>query len=188
MFLHFPFTADILVYINDTCVLGWSHKEVVEMLKVLPVGHTVDFVVRRGYPMLFNSDGSPKMPHSRLTASPGRDSQSLHLPPPTTTQPRAQAPLPYAQLHLNHNSPSWSDFERGSSRHLRARQSRLSLDANGNSSPYGSPSRAPYLYTNGYGSGYMRPQRSSRGIGSLQNADLASQSDSEVVSAIGSHR
>ncbi|XP_057213008.1 membrane-associated guanylate kinase, WW and PDZ domain-containing protein 2 isoform X3 [Triplophysa rosa] len=181
-------TADILVYINDTCVLGWTHKEVVEMLKVLPVGHTVDFVVRRGYPMLFNSDGSPKMPHHRLMASPGRDSQSLHLPPPTTTQPRAQAPLPYAQLHLNHNSPSWSDFERGSSRHLRARQSRLSLDANGNSSPYGSPSRAPYPYSNGYGSGYLRPQRSSRGIGSLQNADLASQSDSEVVSAIGSHR
>ncbi|XP_055024318.2 membrane-associated guanylate kinase, WW and PDZ domain-containing protein 3 isoform X1 [Misgurnus anguillicaudatus] len=182
-------TADILVYINDTCVLGWSHREVVEMLKVIPVGHTVDVVVRRGYPMLFNSDGSPKMAHCRLTDSPSRNSPS-YLPPPTTTQPRAQAPLPYAQPHLNQNGPVCSDYERGSSRNFRVRQSRLSLDANGNSSPFSSPPRAPssYGYSNGYESGYERPPRSSRGIRRLQNADLASQSDSEVVSAIGSQR
>ncbi|KAK6304027.1 hypothetical protein J4Q44_G00264810 [Coregonus suidteri] len=30
-------TADILVYINDSCVLGLSHKEVVEMLQSVPV-------------------------------------------------------------------------------------------------------------------------------------------------------
>ncbi|XP_058639988.1 membrane-associated guanylate kinase, WW and PDZ domain-containing protein 1 isoform X9 [Onychostoma macrolepis] len=180
-------TADILVYINDTCVLGFSHKEVVEMLKAIPVGHTVDVVVRRGYPMLYNSDGCPKMPNPRLTASLD---QSLHLPPPTTTQPQAQAPLPYAQLHLNHNGPMWSDFERGSSRNLRVRASRFSLDANGNSSPFASPSRQPssYQYSNGYGSGFLRPPRSARSIRRLQSADLASQSDSEVVSAIGSHR
>ncbi|XP_052419046.1 membrane-associated guanylate kinase, WW and PDZ domain-containing protein 3 isoform X2 [Carassius gibelio] len=180
-------TADILVYINDTCVLGFSHKEVVEMLKAIPVGHTVDVVVRRGYPMLYNSDGCPKMPNPRLTASLD---QSLHLPPPTTTQPQAQAPLPYAQLHLNHNGPMWSDFEMGSSRNLGERASRFSLDANGNSSPFASPSRQPssYQYSNGYGSGFLRPPRSARSIRRLQSAELASQSDSEVVSAIGSHR
>ncbi|TSW62390.1 Membrane-associated guanylate kinase, WW and PDZ domain-containing protein 2 [Bagarius yarrelli] len=53
-------TADILVYINDTCVLGMSHKEVVEMLKGVPMGHSVDVVLRRGYPMLYNPDGCPK--------------------------------------------------------------------------------------------------------------------------------
>ncbi|MCI4380866.1 hypothetical protein PGIGA_G00245110 [Pangasianodon gigas] len=53
-------TADILVYINDTCVLGMSHKEVVEMLKAVPMGHSVDVVLRRGYPMLYNPDGCPK--------------------------------------------------------------------------------------------------------------------------------
>ncbi|XP_056102623.1 membrane-associated guanylate kinase, WW and PDZ domain-containing protein 1 isoform X8 [Rhinichthys klamathensis goyatoka] len=180
-------TADILVYINDTCVLGFFHKEVVEILKAIPVGHTVDVVVRRGYPMLYNSDGCPKMPNSRLMAS---QDQSLHLPPPTTTQPQAQAPLPYAQLHLNHNGPMWSEFERGSSRNLRVRASRFSLDANGNSPPIASPQRPPssYQYSNGYGSGFLRPPRTARSIRRLQSAELASQSDSEVVSAIGSHR
>ncbi|XP_057679734.1 membrane-associated guanylate kinase, WW and PDZ domain-containing protein 3 isoform X2 [Corythoichthys intestinalis] len=52
--------ADILVYINDTCVLGRSHKEVVEMLKSVPMGQSVDVVLRRGYPMLYNPDGCPK--------------------------------------------------------------------------------------------------------------------------------
>uniref|UniRef100_A0A3Q2ZKL1 MAGI family member, X-linked a n=2 Tax=Kryptolebias marmoratus TaxID=37003 RepID=A0A3Q2ZKL1_KRYMA len=53
-------TADILVYINDACVLGRSHKEVVEMLKSVPMGQSVDVVLRRGYPMLYNPDGCPK--------------------------------------------------------------------------------------------------------------------------------
>ncbi|XP_061644913.1 membrane-associated guanylate kinase, WW and PDZ domain-containing protein 3 isoform X3 [Phyllopteryx taeniolatus] len=52
--------ADILVYINDACVLGRSHKEVVEMLKSVPMGQSVDVVLRRGYPMLYNPDGCPK--------------------------------------------------------------------------------------------------------------------------------
>ncbi|MGH0134459.1 UNVERIFIED_CONTAM: hypothetical protein FKN15_013547 [Acipenser sinensis] len=46
-------TADILVFVNDTCVLGMSHKEAVEMLKSVPSGHSVDLVLRRGYPMLY---------------------------------------------------------------------------------------------------------------------------------------
>ncbi|KAK7884574.1 hypothetical protein WMY93_027697 [Mugilogobius chulae] len=53
-------TADILVYINDSCVLGRSHKEVVELLKGVPMGQSVDVVLRRGYPMLYNPDGCPK--------------------------------------------------------------------------------------------------------------------------------
>ncbi|XP_029283107.1 membrane-associated guanylate kinase, WW and PDZ domain-containing protein 1-like [Cottoperca gobio] len=53
-------TADILVYINESCVLGRSHKEVVEMLKSVPMGQSVDVVLRRGYPMLYNPDGCPK--------------------------------------------------------------------------------------------------------------------------------
>uniref|UniRef100_A0A8C8CLB9 Uncharacterized protein n=1 Tax=Oncorhynchus tshawytscha TaxID=74940 RepID=A0A8C8CLB9_ONCTS len=75
-------TADILVYINDVCVLGTSHKEVVEMLKAVAVGHSVDMVLRRGYPMLYNTDGCLKQPH------PGSTDVCDPLLPPTTTQPQ----------------------------------------------------------------------------------------------------
>ncbi|KAI5614017.1 membrane-associated guanylate kinase, WW and PDZ domain-containing protein 1 isoform X1 [Silurus asotus] len=71
-------TADILVYINDTCVLGMSHKEVVEMLKAVPMGHSVDVVLRRGYPMLYNPDGCPK---TSLSSPSDPSSGSAQAPP-----------------------------------------------------------------------------------------------------------
>ncbi|KAI4800519.1 hypothetical protein KUCAC02_009661 [Chaenocephalus aceratus] len=61
-------TADILVYINDSCVLGRSHKEVVEMLKTVQMGQSVDVVLRRGYPMLYNPDGCPKQSLDRRSS------------------------------------------------------------------------------------------------------------------------
>ncbi|XP_061745044.1 membrane-associated guanylate kinase, WW and PDZ domain-containing protein 2 isoform X1 [Nerophis ophidion] len=96
--------ADILVYINDTCVLGRSHKEVVEMLKSVPMGQNVDVVLRRGYPMLYNPDGCPKhnldMPQTPppkqnrrpLTYSHVEDAGSCcsglpQVPPSYSTQP-----------------------------------------------------------------------------------------------------
>ncbi|XP_058873092.1 membrane-associated guanylate kinase, WW and PDZ domain-containing protein 2-like [Acipenser ruthenus] len=67
-------TADILVFVNDTCVLGMSHKEAVEMLKSVPSGHSVDLVLRRGYPMLYNPDGCPKLKaDSSATSDPLQD-------------------------------------------------------------------------------------------------------------------
>ncbi|KAJ8411965.1 hypothetical protein AAFF_G00142320 [Aldrovandia affinis] len=96
-------TADILVYINDTCVLGISHKEVVEMLKSVPVGHSVDVVLRRGYPMLYNPDGCPKQPHPVAM-----DTRDPAPPPPTTSQPQTQQPAPLSLnggLDANGNAP-----------------------------------------------------------------------------------
>ncbi|XP_028265426.1 membrane-associated guanylate kinase, WW and PDZ domain-containing protein 3-like [Parambassis ranga] len=78
-------TADILVYINDTCVLGRSHKEVVEMLKSVPMGQSVDVVLRRGYPMLYNPDGCPK--------------QSLETP----QTPSEPATWNHGQTHLTYS-------------------------------------------------------------------------------------
>ncbi|KAM9342903.1 membrane-associated guanylate kinase, WW and PDZ domain-containing protein 3 [Pholidichthys leucotaenia] len=89
-------TADILVYINDSCVLGRSHKEVVEMLKSVPMGQSVDVVVRRGYPMLYNPDGCPK--------------QSLETQLQTSTEPsnlnRGPTHLTYSRtLDANGSTP-----------------------------------------------------------------------------------
>ncbi|XP_042265432.1 membrane-associated guanylate kinase, WW and PDZ domain-containing protein 3 isoform X1 [Thunnus maccoyii] len=178
-------TADILVYINDACVLGVSHKEVVEMLKSVPVGHSVDVEVRRGYPMLYNPDGCPKQPPPRLLDS------GEPILPPTTSQPqplhqlpRLPTPTPQTQ-HFNFNGVynDGSYMEPG-----------VTLDANGNATSFAT--RQPYSYRrssmSNTASSYSpaRPPRSVRSLARLQSLDptLASQSDSEVVSAIGSHR
>ncbi|XP_062246943.1 membrane-associated guanylate kinase, WW and PDZ domain-containing protein 1 isoform X2 [Platichthys flesus] len=82
-------TADILVYINDSCVLGRSHKEVVEMLKSVPMGQSVDVVLRRGYPMLYNPDGCPK--------------QSLETQPQTLSEPSNPPTLSRGPTHLTYS-------------------------------------------------------------------------------------
>ncbi|XP_026187178.1 membrane-associated guanylate kinase, WW and PDZ domain-containing protein 2 [Mastacembelus armatus] len=177
-------TADILVYINDVCVLGVSHKEVVEILKSVPVGHSVDVEVRRGYPMLYNPDGCPKQPPPKLL-----DSGDPTLRP-TTTQPqplhqlpRIPAPTPQTQ-HFNFNGvhSGGSYMEPG-----------VTLDTNGNATSF--TIRQPQSYrrssmSNAASPPPMRPPRTLRSLARLQFLDpaLASQSDSEVVSAIGSHR
>ncbi|KAF7695012.1 membrane-associated guanylate kinase, WW and PDZ domain-containing protein 2 isoform X2 [Silurus meridionalis] len=172
-------TGDILVYINDTCVLGTSYKELVEMLKAVPVGQSVDMVVRRGYPILYDPNGSPRL--SRVASQPS--------PLPTTTQPKAQALLPQSQMLLNNSGLMYNAEERYPRAYGR-RASRFSLDANGNTSHYSPPPRMPssYRYSSEGESDILRPQHSQRSIRQLQRSDLASQSDSEVVSAIGSHR
>ncbi|KAM6981874.1 membrane-associated guanylate kinase, WW and PDZ domain-containing protein 3-like [Tautogolabrus adspersus] len=177
-------TADILVYINDVCVLGVSHKEVVEMLKSVPVGHTVDVEVSRGYPMLYNHDGCPKQPPPRIL-----DSGDSILPP-TTTQPQSLHQLPRRLTP----SPQTQHFSfNGVHSDVSYMEPGVTLDANGNTMSYAirqPPSYRRSSVSNPASSVPMRPPRSIRGLARLQSFDptLASQSDSEVVSAIGSHR
>ncbi|XP_055366061.1 membrane-associated guanylate kinase, WW and PDZ domain-containing protein 2 isoform X5 [Betta splendens] len=174
-------TADILVYINDVCVLGVSHKEVVEMLKSVPVGHRVDVEVRRGYPMLYNPDGCPKQPPPGLLdpVSPPTTTQ----PQPTHQLPRLPTPTPQSQhFHFNGLHGDGSYMEPG-----------VALDANGNAMSFAvrqPPSYRRSSMSSTASPSPVRPPRSLRSLARLQPFDpnLASQSDSEVVSAIGSHR
>lgn len=101
-------SADLLVYINDTCVLGMSHKEVVEILKAVPMNHSVDVVVRRGYPMLYNPDGCPKTSLSTTSDS---------------TPGSAQASVP----NLNRTTSLHNGFY--------PRMHKEPLDTNGNAAP-----------------------------------------------------
>lgn len=173
----FLLLADILVYVNDACVLGVSHREVVEMLKSVPVGHGVDVEVRRGYPMLYNYDGCLKQLTPRLL-----DSGDPVLLPTTTTQPQPCLPTPTLHFDFNEVYSDGNSTDPGpaldSDRNFTSLVSRqppsyrrLSMNAAVSSSPAHHP-------------------RSPRGLARLQSLDptLASQSDSEVVSAIGSHR
>ncbi|XP_051913908.1 membrane-associated guanylate kinase, WW and PDZ domain-containing protein 1 isoform X2 [Hippocampus zosterae] len=169
-------TADILVYINDVCMLGVSHKKAVEMLKSVPVGHGVDIAIRRGYPMLYNPDGCP------IERLPDSDDAFLL---PTTSQPEPlhhlpRRPTPTPQIrHLNGLHGDY--VEPG-----------VILDANGNATSFASrqSSLRRSSLSNAASPPLTRPLRSLRTLAQVQSLDptLASQSDSEVVSAIGSHR
>lgn len=47
-------TGDILVYVNDTCVLGFTHLEMVNVFQSILPGETVTLEVCRGYPLPFD--------------------------------------------------------------------------------------------------------------------------------------
>ncbi|XP_018608490.1 membrane-associated guanylate kinase, WW and PDZ domain-containing protein 1-like isoform X3 [Scleropages formosus] len=162
-------TADILVYINDTCVLGMSHKEVVEMLKSVPVGGSVDVVLRRGYPMLYNPDGCPKQPQADTCESTT----------PTTAQPQQSLHL---SLNRNrqHVDGSYPSMQRG-----------LSLDANGNAASFNPVAPPSYSHSNGHlpaPSSSTRPPTSHTGGPPAAPPERTSGSSSEVTAAVSTHR
>lgn len=165
-------SADILAYINDTCVLGLSHKEVVEMLKSVPMGHSVDVVLRRGYPMLYNPDGCPK---TSLSSPSDPKKNSPAVPPYAQTQPQ----------HPDGHQPVTLNLSRSMSYHnnFYPRMQKESLDANGNSAPQNS-----YSMANGNGNGVG----GTSGLGAvplsngppLSDRMSSSHSDTEVSSVV----
>jgi atrophin-1 interacting protein 3 (BAI1-associated protein 1) len=43
--------GDVLVYVNNECVLGYTHQNVVEIFQSIPIGQFVELTVCRGYPL-----------------------------------------------------------------------------------------------------------------------------------------
>lgn len=63
--------GDVLVRINGICVLGYSHRKVVELFQSLPLNCEVDIEIRRGYPLPdYRNDDLPPYP------DPSRDYQN----------------------------------------------------------------------------------------------------------------
>lgn len=54
MFNCFP--GDVLVYINDVCVLGTTHADVVKLFQSVPIGQSVTLVLCRGYPLPYDPE------------------------------------------------------------------------------------------------------------------------------------
>uniref|UniRef100_H2Y275 Uncharacterized protein n=1 Tax=Ciona intestinalis TaxID=7719 RepID=H2Y275_CIOIN len=48
--------GDVIVKVNDTCVLGWTHPDVVKLFQAIPVGQIVTLQLCRGYPLIIDSD------------------------------------------------------------------------------------------------------------------------------------
>lgn len=47
-------TGDLIVYVNDTCVLGYSHNQIVRLFQSISPGETVVLEVCRGYSLPFD--------------------------------------------------------------------------------------------------------------------------------------
>lgn len=58
-FLVNAFSAgDVIVYIDDVCVLGTTHADVVKLFQSVPIGQSVTLVLCRGYPLPYEPDDS----------------------------------------------------------------------------------------------------------------------------------
>ncbi|XP_075039492.1 membrane-associated guanylate kinase, WW and PDZ domain-containing protein 1 isoform X13 [Mixophyes fleayi] len=49
-------TGDVIVSVNETCVLGYTHAQVVKIFQSIPIGESVDLELCRGYPLPFDPD------------------------------------------------------------------------------------------------------------------------------------
>ncbi|CAG5927429.1 unnamed protein product [Menidia menidia] len=47
---------DVIVYINDVCVLGTTHADVVKLFQSVPIGQSVTLVLCRGYPLPYDPE------------------------------------------------------------------------------------------------------------------------------------
>lgn len=67
-------TGDVLVYVNDTCVLGFTHNEMVNVFKSISSGETVTLEVCRGYPLPFDpNDPNTEVVTTIAVNAPGKN-------------------------------------------------------------------------------------------------------------------
>ncbi|KAJ8374164.1 hypothetical protein SKAU_G00047440 [Synaphobranchus kaupii] len=52
-------TGDVIVYINEVCVLGTTHADVVKLFQSVPIGQSVTLVLCRGYPLPYDPEEVP---------------------------------------------------------------------------------------------------------------------------------
>lgn len=63
-------TGDLIVYVNDTCVLGYSHNQIVHLFQSIAPGETVVLEVCRGYSLPFD----PNDPNTEVVTTIAVDS------------------------------------------------------------------------------------------------------------------
>lgn len=65
--------GDILVYVNDTCTLGFKHHEMVNVFQSIMAGETVTLEVCRGYPLPFD----PNDPNTEVVTTIAVDATTV---------------------------------------------------------------------------------------------------------------
>lgn len=76
-------TGDVIVRVNDVCVLGYTHGRIVRLFQSIPAGSTVALEVCRGYPLPFD----PNDPNTEVVTTIAVDSH-LTLSSPTKERGR----------------------------------------------------------------------------------------------------
>ncbi|KAI5731509.1 hypothetical protein M8J77_011202 [Diaphorina citri] len=67
-------TGDVLVYVNDKCVLGYTHHDMVSVFQSISPGETVQLEVCRGYPLPFDpNDPNTEVVTTVAVNAPGQD-------------------------------------------------------------------------------------------------------------------
>ncbi|XP_075455706.1 membrane-associated guanylate kinase, WW and PDZ domain-containing protein 2 isoform X2 [Ascaphus truei] len=79
-------TGDVIVYINEVCVLGHTHADVVKLFQSVPIGQSVNLVLCRGYPLPYDPEdpGSSLVPPIAVIERPpvvvnGRNNYETYL-------------------------------------------------------------------------------------------------------------
>lgn len=63
-------TGDVIVFVNETCVLGYTHNQIVRLFQSINVGSTVQLEICRGYPLPFD----PNDPNTEVVTTIAVDS------------------------------------------------------------------------------------------------------------------
>ncbi|XP_062415602.1 membrane-associated guanylate kinase, WW and PDZ domain-containing protein 2a [Pungitius pungitius] len=63
-------TGDVIVYINDVCVLGTTHADVVKLFQSVPIGQSVTLVLCRGYPLPYDPEDAANNTTTTTIISP----------------------------------------------------------------------------------------------------------------------
>uniref|UniRef100_A0A1B6DAZ4 Membrane-associated guanylate kinase, WW and PDZ domain-containing protein 1 n=2 Tax=Clastoptera arizonana TaxID=38151 RepID=A0A1B6DAZ4_9HEMI len=73
-------TGDVLVYVNDKCVLGYTHHDMVSVFQSISPGETVKLEVNRGYPLPFDpNDPNTEVVTTVAVNAPDSESVDPHL-------------------------------------------------------------------------------------------------------------
>ncbi|XP_049892692.1 membrane-associated guanylate kinase, WW and PDZ domain-containing protein 2a isoform X2 [Epinephelus moara] len=62
-------TGDVIVYINDVCVLGTTHADVVKLFQSVPIGQSVTLVLCRGYPLPYDPEEAANSNNNTATTT-----------------------------------------------------------------------------------------------------------------------
>uniref|UniRef100_A0A3P8VD96 Membrane-associated guanylate kinase, WW and PDZ domain-containing protein 1 n=1 Tax=Cynoglossus semilaevis TaxID=244447 RepID=A0A3P8VD96_CYNSE len=62
-------TGDVIVYINDVCVLGTTHADVVKLFQSVPIGQSVTLVLCRGYPLPYEPEDAANTNNTTTTTT-----------------------------------------------------------------------------------------------------------------------